>query len=456
MKPFKSLYNRRGRYVWLLVELIVASAIACVVLDPILVSLNDSIHPYNYDYDRLVMVRLRPVDPASPRFDRGRLADNANIESDILASLPRFMAMPEVDKAIPLPERGFGGGGDTGDNIVTRDTGFVQVWRSTYIPGTDFFTTLGFKAASDIPGNPTTEQMDNMTVDYYNEAIVTRSYARILYGDEKQAFELSRKAHDEFDYGGRGGLYTMPLRIVGILEDSRAVAENPWPILRFYSDPLSHSLRWNKTGKYNVLLRLAPGESTKSFADRLNADPDLRAAADNGVLEFYDARPYSKVNGVDVWLSPKDRYRSLLVLFFAVNIFLGVFGTFWLMTGKRTGEAGILRAFGASGRNVRMMLYVEGAILSLAGSVTGCLAYLYYTYRNPEKIPHGLSDHVWSDDSVFHNLPELTTWVSDFWMHNAVVSATVIGMMLLVTLFAIAIPAWRLSRISPVDALRDE
>lgn len=452
MKPLKSIWKRRGRYGWLILEIIVASAIAFFVLDPIVVSVYDSSRNFGYDMDRLVIVQLTRLDVQDPAFDEERSTDLNAIESDIMQVIPRFAALEEVEKAIPLPIRGFGGGDDSGDGVMLPDSTEINAFKATFIPETEFFTTMGFRAAEDIPGNPTIEEMNNMWVDYYNEMICTRTEARLLHGDEYTAMEASLANHDENGWRSKA---KSDLKIVGIIEDSRAWGDRPYPLIRFYADPLSHSLKWNNRNLYNILLRLKPGESPKSLARRINRDPELRALGRLGVVELKEAKAYREFNGADSVLSPKERYRNVLTVFFAINIFLGVFGTFWLLTRKRTEECGIMRAFGATPLKVRMMLYAEGAIIALGSSLIGCAIYVYYLSKNPESFEYGLNAHLKNTD--MSQLPaELHSWVGDFWAHSAVVTAVVCGLMLIVVLLGIAIPAWKLSRINPVEALADE
>lgn len=436
-----------------MLEIIVASAIAFFVLDPIVVSIYDASRPYNYDADRLMLVKVRPLSkfnldykPWNPSYD---------LEQFLYQIIPRLADLPEVEKAIPLPERGFGGGLDSDDRVLLPDSSSVKSFRATFIPG-EFFTTFGFKAASDIPGNPTIEQMDQMNVDFTREAIVTRTTARLLYGDEYIAMAASRAHQDTLSWpkDNLGGQWIESCRIVGILEDARAWGDRPWPLLHFYSDPLAHSLRWNETGVINIALRLRKGESPKAFARRFNTDPDLQALCRMGILEFDSAVPYSTINGSDSVLSPKERYRNVLVIFLAINIFLGVFGSFWMLTGKRAEEMGILRAFGATAGAIRRMLYVEGAIMALFSSIIGCGIYVFYLSRHPESFEYGLGAQPALENTQFP--AELATWVGNFWQHSLIVSAVVCTLMLIVVLAGILIPAYRLSRINPVDALRDE
>ena len=455
MNTLKSLWTRRGQYGWISIEIIVASAIAFFVLDSIVVSTYDASRPYNYDVDRLVMVQVSRLDQYHPDYDDTRMRNLDVIEGDIMSIIPGLAELPEVEKAIPLPIRGFGGGDDSRDDVPLAESLHVQSFKATFIPETEFFTTMGIKAASDIPGNPSIEQMNDMWVNFYDEMICTRMEARLLHGDEYTAMAKSREAHDTWHAANPDLSNPIDkLAIVGIVEDIRAWGDRPWPLVRFYADPLYHSLQWNNRGVYNILLRLKKRENAKSFAHKFNHDPELQKLARSGVLEFNNAKAYAEFNGADTLFSPKERYRNLLVVFFAINIFLGVFGTFWMLTRKRAEEAGIMRAFGATPLRVRLMLYVEGSIIALVSSLTGCAIYVYYLSKNPDQFEYGLSGFRAVD---IEQIPaELHSWVGDFWAHSAVVSAVVCGLMLIVVLLGIAIPAWKLSHINPVEALAEE
>lgn len=219
MKSLKSIWKRRGRYGWLILEIVVASAIAFYVLDPIVVSIYDSSRNFNYDDDRLVMVQTCRLDYKDPAFDEERANSEENIETDMMQIVMQLAQLSEAEKVIPLPTRGFGGGEDSGDKVDLPDSIIVNAFKATFIPGTEFFTTMGFKAASDIPGNPNIEQMNDMHVDFSTEMICTRMEARLLYGDEFTAMEKSRQAREENVCKSR---YLGHLKIVGIIEDTRA------------------------------------------------------------------------------------------------------------------------------------------------------------------------------------------------------------------------------------------
>ena len=137
--------------------------------------------------------------------------------------------------------------------------------------------------------------------------------------------------------------------------------------------------------------------------------------------------------------------RSLaLSVFFLVNLCLGVAGTFWVQTRTRREEVGVHLSFGATPRRIRAMLLLEGAVLVTLAVAVGCL--IYWNYAMMDGLAAG------STTERYVGL----YWTDNFSVHFAVISLVVYAVLLAVTLFGVWMPARRISRIPPTEALRDE
>ena len=138
-------------------------------------------------------------------------------------------------------------------------------------------------------------------------------------------------------------------------------------------------------------------------------------------------------------------HRNLLVaVFFLVNLCLGVVGTFWLQTRTRREEIGVMLSFGSTPRRIVGLLLGEGAVLTTIATLVGCFIYLQYALS--EGLAVGTE---WIN-------PTETYWVDSFPLHFLAVSAFVYVLLLVVVLVGVYIPARRISRIPPTEALRDE
>ena len=131
-------------------------------------------------------------------------------------------------------------------------------------------------------------------------------------------------------------------------------------------------------------------------------------------------------------------------LFFLINLCLGVIGTFWMQTKRRTEESGIMRAFGATRGRIMGMFLAEGFILTTASMFITCVLYLNY-------VKTGLGELCIS----YSPQPD-TTWVADKPLHFLIISGIVYLVILIVVSIGITIPAWNICRTKPVEALREE
>lgn len=129
-----------------------------------------------------------------------------------------------------------------------------------------------------------------------------------------------------------------------------------------------------------------------------------------------------------------------LLSFAGIAVFVGIFlivNTFSIIVAQRTREFGLLRAVGASSRQVRMAVTVEALVVGVLSGVVGLVAGI------------GLSEVMRAIfDAIGFGFPDGGLVIQV----RTVVAAMVIGVF--VTLFASILPARRASRISPMDALR--
>ncbi len=125
---------------------------------------------------------------------------------------------------------------------------------------------------------------------------------------------------------------------------------------------------------------------------------------------------------------------SALVLFFIINIFLGVMGTFWFRTQSRYSEIGLRMALGSTKRELRRLMISEGVTLLSLAAIPAILICM--------NIAHA--------DLTVNKLMDFT--VLRFFI------CTIITYLLMVIMVVTGIwyPAKIASSILPVDALRNE
>ncbi len=134
-------------------------------------------------------------------------------------------------------------------------------------------------------------------------------------------------------------------------------------------------------------------------------------------------------------------FRTALLVFAFIALFVGafiIFNTFSIIVAQRTRELALLRAIGASRRQVLSSVVVEAFVIGLVASAIGLLAGI--------GIAIGLQGLL----AVFGvDLPSTSLQLQP----RTVVWAFVVGT--LVTVFAAILPARRAARVAPVQALRE-
>ena len=153
--------------------------------------------------------------------------------------------------------------------------------------------------------------------------------------------------------------------------------------------------------------------------------------------------------------SLQDATRNLRQFFAVLDLFLGIFGSLALAVAslgiintlvmailERRREIGILKALGASERDVRRLFFAEAGAMGIAGGAAGVA--LGWTIGH--LINFGANVYLQRQ-----NLPPQTIWLVPWWL---VLGA--IAFSLIVSLLAGLYPAARAARLDPVQTLRYE
>jgi len=219
----------------------------------------------------------------------------------------------------------------------------------------------------------------------------------------------------------------MRFRVIGVIEEKGQLLGFDLDEIAYIPVDWAQSL-FNREGLMEINLMFNAGTGSKELSGRIR----------QSLIELHGREDFSLTTQDDM-LASLDRILGTLTIAIAalggISLLVGAVGILTIMTttvGERTAEIGLLRAIGATPRQVLGLFLTEAALLSLAGGVLGLLlmglllALLYFS------------------------LPGLPLSLAPGFLLLALLLSAVIG------LLAGIAPARRAALLHPVDALRSE
>lgn len=430
----KTLWTRRKRNGWLQAELILVATLSWAIFDPVIVVTHDRMLPLGYEADRLCLVSMDMLQPSAPGYDSLSAESSALMES-YLHLIDRVRQHADVEQATPLMGISYPGSEGSMSSSYRAEGDTAQNGTNVYViqflPHTHFFETYGFHPGrglspaelSDYAYGATDVVMDENTLDY------------LFHTDDPRRKRLWE--YDEKD--------TTYINIIGTVGSVKFYSDQrPVPLI-FQPGNVDDMARNYIPADARILIRLKEGVSMDRFLHGFK--PWMLQNLRAGNLYARDLQTYREgIAKSEAWSSTPIYRRNLLVaVFFLVNLCLGVVGTFWLQTRTRREEVGVMLSFGATPGHIVRLLLGEGAVLTTLGTFIGCFIYLQYA------ISEGFSKGAMWNDIL---RPEY--WTDYFWAHFLIVSLIVYAILLVVVSIGVYIPARKISRIPPTEALRDE
>lgn len=420
----KNLWARRYRNGWLLAELIIVSIVIWVLTDPVVVMTHDRNLPTGITEEGMYRLTMATLSPKSARFD----ANEDSLEARV-ANLRRIVSRLQGYDDIQFVTLQFDNIGpfcsSTWSNSVSPDTlhsySFVMMF---FEPQSDFFRTFGFE---EVEGQ-TNEELDQLAFGNKEVGMTTCP----MPGFPSLGYQYSDKEQDTLRWIAKA--------TIGKLR------------MRNGMQPQNVLLMPNKLEKADIPEDVCIVFRTKSEVNEIQFLQRFRPWAEKelriGNLYMRGVKSYREViadNDEENEVDYTYRVNLLMGAFFLISLCLGVSGTFWMQTRSRREEVGVMKSFGGRSVYIIRMLLGEGVILATLSTFVGCFLYLQYALKE------GLYTNMWDKSEI---LP--VYWVNIFPLHFIGVSCIVWGILLIVVSVGIYIPAYHISRITPVDALRDE
>lgn len=137
------------------------------------------------------------------------------------------------------------------------------------------------------------------------------------------------------------------------------------------------------------------------------------------------------------------RMRSGVMIFFLLNIALGIIGTFWFRNQSRRSEIGLRMALGSSQNELRAQYIAEAVFLLLLAAIP---AFCVNAFIIRADIIEVVGQQVANGEYITNNK----------WLRFLITNAITFILLTIIVALSAWIPAYRASRVHPVEALREE
>lgn len=422
----KNLWARKKQNAWIFIELIVFTFVTWMVIEPVTKDIYRRMLPRGYEPERMVVVDISFTDDSKRYMPEYYLPRFSNLTDVECASATANVMYSTSD--------GIGLLGYIGIGYLNGDTVAMNPIAVPF--DYDYFNTHGiFNVRGDKVGMPDKDKI-----------VVSRTFAEKNLGSVDvvgkeiriNSYNMNPNIQNDFNriYDHE---YAMTKVIADVVEDVRyCAASNP------NMGGVAYQVFYNEDsyGKiYNrFLLRLKAGVDPNKFIEEHKREIEhiVKGENDDLVTSIAPAEEYNKEAENKRHLIQPIRTRKMLVVFFLLNLVLGVIGTFWLHAKKRSEETGIMKAFGATQRSVVWAYIKEGWVMVTVAFVIAGAAYFNVAINN----------------TIEYGNYQYLTMVDRFWSNFFYNASIVYVIMLTVVAAGIVIPTMKMSKSKATDLLK--
>ena len=433
---FKQIWAQRKYNVWIFVELVVIFVLVWVMMDSAFVLLHNKSIPQGYDTSDTYMVTYGMYNEKTSRYNPAEDDSLKNMENLQIFTQKikeyKYVEVADLSSCLwgSLPYSGGFNQTEILSDVDTTDV-FAEVKN---MRSSDYFRIFRYTSARD----NSWERLANIDVNQNNPIFITRMVERALYGKESAIGKTIQA-----DIGEGVQSYV----VADVLNDQKRFDYSLPQGAVFGASP---SVSANNIGEFGVCLRTKPGISEQQFISEFRKDMTKQLRIGNFYLKDIQSFQSLKEDIDYVFgMTNEVRLRGALMLFFLLNIALGIIGTFWFRNQTRRSEIGLRMALGSSRTMLQIQFIVEALLLLTIAVIPAIAINLLIVGADLIKLRMDLMiEYSTVKDSLYiiQNAP------LRFLITNLI---TYVFLALIVALSA-WIPAHRASKTHPVDALRDE
>ena len=407
------IYNERRSNWALLAELLIVSCIVWYLVDSSYTMIVRAMEPMGFDHTHCYRVELSRFDTDAVGYDPTHSEDADVMIADRLTILDRLKHDEDIEEAAfslrndPYDPSYMG-------HSVKYDT--LEAFPRHIYCQPDFIKVFRFQSTD----GKTPEQLAELLKD--GNVFISKG----MFGEE---FDVSKLLGKEVFSGNESALMHVAAVIQPVKREDREELIKTKVIVSL--------LDQKSLAEYKgVTLSIRVKESrAKGFEERFRQKiKGQKMRVGNQFVS--NIIPYSKRQKQAAETANQQiRYNTVAIIFFLINVFLGLLGTFWFRTQHRFPEIGLQKAIGATNTDITLRLLAEGVLLLTIAFVPSLL------------IDFGMG---------YNQLTEYYRGVTLETSRFIVCAAIAYALMLTIIALGIWFPALRATKANPVDVLRGE
>ena len=419
---FIQLWNERKGNVLIFLELLVVSVFLWYMVDTLYVNYKEYERPLGFDISHVYHVRLATVPQSSADYDTTAIHSHYG-GGDFLTLYDRLAHNPSVESVCYTSNNHFHYRGSNSFATFKNDS----LARQGYLRHVDpaYFRVFRVKTAH----GESWEKLEQALHD--NQIVVTGTVAETFFGDAGKA---ERK---EIWITDQGRTDSMAYRIGAVSEPQRYADFSSYDYA--YYKPVGTEEAFRNSSAVvadvlNLFIRVKPAADNSRFVDDFTREMFQQMRLGNIYLKEVIPMTYYRNEFLRSWVDNIRMYASC-ILFFLLNVFLGIIGTFWFRTQQRSAEIGLRMAMGASRRNIFRHLFTEGFVLLGIAFVPAAIIFANLAYME-----------VTTQTDMQLSVAARILW-------GMGLTLMMIGLMVVI---GMGFPAFRAMRMQPADTLHDE
>lgn len=340
------IWNQRNGNIWIFLELLLVTAMLWVMADSVLVDTYTYRQPIGVDTQHTYLLSYGLTDDAT---ELG-IEQNTQATQDLLQLLRNLRQCPEVEAvslsniAVPYTySRGWSG------LMPVEDTASISYAYTVRYVDLEYFRVFKVK---DKEGRPLYDQV----LKNPGEIVLSDTLDEIFFPEGSGRTQREVKWSPKSTESMKVSAVSAPLKEM----DFDTYQPTYYYVWRTEQDFLNEVAE-NDIRFYNCLFRMKKDYSQQEMEAFLQQESERLQV---GNVYVSSVKPISEYRA-DM-LKPRldnQKKKIAMVGFMLVNIFFGIVGTFWLRTQSRRAEIGLRAALGASKRQLRRELFLEGLFL---------------------------------------------------------------------------------------------